>query len=210
MKWKDLFAPTERRFFTYLLEQADATIHGMELLLAFMTNRSGNHTREEIIQQMCNAEKHGDELRRNIITDLKGTFVTPIDREDIFALSRTIDNILDYADSTIKELELYKVEPTNKMMEMVKALNDSVTSLRAAIFHLVNDPEKASACTVHAKKMENAVEDLYRHALAELFELDDYKYVMKIREIYRHLSNAADRVDEAADIIGTILIKGNV
>ncbi|MCL6445355.1 MAG: DUF47 family protein [Alicyclobacillus sp.] len=208
--WKDLlFVSRERRFFDYLVEQADATLAGIELLAEFLNHRPDGDEREASIERMSLLEKQGDDIRRHIISELRDTFVTPIDREDIYALSRAIDDILDYVDSTVKELVVYDVAPTDWMREMVDNLREAVMHLRDATANLVVDADEALAAMVGAKKMENQIEDLYRRANAALFDETDVHYIFKVREVYRHLSNCADRVDEAADILGAIVIKGN-
>ncbi|MCL6547568.1 MAG: DUF47 family protein [Alicyclobacillus sp.] len=209
--WKDvLFVSREKRFIDYLLAQADATLAGLEVLHQYLLRQPEREAREALIADMSRLEKQGDAIRRQTIQDLRETFVTPIDREDIYALSRSVDDILDYADSTVKELVVYDVVPTPAMERMVDSLRQAVESLRSAIEHMLDDPDLSLDGMVEAKRMENRVEDLYRRANAELFGETDIHLIFKIREVYRHLSNCADRVDEAADIIGSIVIKGNV
>ena len=160
---------------------------------------------------MKNSEKEADEFRRILIYELNKTFITPIDREDIFSLSRSIDDVLDYAYSTITEMELLKVKPTSYMERIASLLRDSANEILMAVDRLQDHPGVASEHAQRAKALENKVEAIYREALAELFSgAEDIKHVMKIlkmREVYRHLSNAADRGDEAANVIADIVVK---
>ncbi len=75
--------------------------------------------------QVNKIEKEADEVRRILIDELNQTFVTPIDREDIFALSRAIDDILDYADSTIEEMALFQAQSNNYIQRMASLLHDA-------------------------------------------------------------------------------------
>ncbi len=156
-------------------------------------------------------EKEADEYRRILIYELNKTFITPIDREDIFALSRSIDDVLDYAYSTVTEMELLKVKPTSFMIRIASLLYDSANEILLAVDRLQDHPGVASEHAQRAKALENKIEGVYREALAELFSgAEDIKHVMKIlktREVYRHLSNAADRGDEAANVIADIVVK---
>ena len=156
-------------------------------------------------------EKEADEFRRILIYELNKTFITPIDREDIFCLSRSIDDVLDYAYSTVTEMELLKVKPTSYMERIASLLRDSGNEILMAVDRLQDHPGVASEHAQRAKALENKVETIYREALAELFSgAEDIKHVMKIlkmREVYRHLSNAADRGDEAANVIADIVVK---
>jgi len=156
-------------------------------------------------------EKEADEVRRVLIDELNKTFITPFDREDIFSLSRTIDDVLDYAYSTESELEILKVKPTPYMQRMASLLRDAAYELSMAVNNLVEHPSVSNDHAQRAKALENRVEGVYREALADLFSgAEDIKHVvkmLKLREVYRHLSNAADRGDEAANVIADIVVK---
>ena len=156
-------------------------------------------------------EKQADEARRILIDELNKTFVTPFDREDIFTLSRTIDDVLDYAYSTVSEMELFKVKATPYMQRIASLLRDATYELFMAVEMLEEHPKISGDHAQRAKALENRVEDVYREALADLFsDVNDIEHVLtilKMREVYRHLSNAADRGDEAANAIADIVVK---
>ena len=160
---------------------------------------------------MIRCEKEADEVRRILIYELNKTFVTPFDREDIFALSRTIDDVLDYAYSTLTEMEVLKVRPTPFMARIASLLRDAAFELLQAVDRLQDHPGVANEHAQRAKALENRIEDVYREALADLFSgAEDTKHIVKMlksREVYRHLSNAADRGDEAANVIADIVVK---
>ena len=100
MGWlKRIFRPRPDRFIALLLQQAEYTVHGMEALYAYL-----EHPAQEQADQVTRLEKEADEVRRILIDELNRTFVTPIDREDIHALSRAIDDVLDYAYTTVGEM----------------------------------------------------------------------------------------------------------
>jgi predicted phosphate transport protein (TIGR00153 family) len=186
-------------------DQAALTLQGMEALKAYMAE---DNTAAE---RLVTTEKEADEARRILISELNKTFITPFDREDIFALSRTIDDVLDYAYSTVTEMEVLKVRPTPFMLRIASILRDAAYELLMAVDRLELHPEVANEHAQRAKNLENRVEDVYREALADLFSgAEDIKHVMKTlksREVYRHLSNAADRGDEAANVIANIVVK---
>ena len=156
-------------------------------------------------------EKEADEARRILIDELNKTFITPFDREDIFALSRSIDDVLDYAYSTVSEMEILKVKATPFMQRMAALLRDAAFELSMAVNALEEHPAVANDHAQRAKALENRVEAVYREALADLFSgVEDLKHVvkmLKLREVYRHMSNAADRGDEAANVIADIVVK---
>jgi len=156
-------------------------------------------------------EKEADELRRILIDELNRNFVTPFDREDIFALSRAIDDVVDYAYSTVDEMAVFRVQPNAYLKRLVAVLREAAEELFLAVKNLGQRPALASEHAARAKVLENQAESIYREAIANLFEgpksVDDIVYLLKMREIYRHLSNAADRGDETANIIGDIVVK---
>ena len=134
-----------------------------------------------------------------------------MDREDIFALSRSIDDVLDYAYSTVSEMDILNVEPTSFMTRMASLLRDATYELFMAMERLEEHPTVAGEHSQRAKALETRVEQVYREAIADIFSgPEDVHHVfemLKRREVLRHLSNAADRVDETANLIADVLVK---
>jgi predicted phosphate transport protein (TIGR00153 family) len=203
---RDLFKPREDKFMRLLVEQAAKTVEGMELLEAFMASNDG-----EVAKGLAQVEKEADEVRRILIDELNRSFITPIDREDIFALSLTIDDILDYGNSTVDEMVILEVESNSYLRRMVSLVREAAHEIYMGVLRLQDHPSVANDHAVRAKALENRVEHIYREALAELFhgptDIDHVMEMLKLREIYRHLSNAADRGDQAANVIGDIMVK---
>jgi predicted phosphate transport protein (TIGR00153 family) len=202
---RKFFKKRESIFIKLIHDQAAFTLEGMEALKIYMSGDTSAASR------LIDAEKQADEARRILIAELNKTFITPFDREDIFSLSRTIDDVLDYAYSTVTEMEVLKVRPTTYMASIASLLRDAAYELLMAVDRLEQHPEVANEHAQRAKSLENRVEGVYREALADLFSgAEDIKHIMKMlksREVYRHLSNAADRGDEAANVIADIVVK---
>jgi uncharacterized protein len=201
-----MFKKKQNVFLKLIHDQASLTLEGLEALKTFMISR------DPAASALLSAkEKEADEARRILIDELNKTFITPFDREDIFTLSRTIDDVLDYAYSTSSEMEILKVEPTNYMQEMASLLRDAAYELLMAVDRLEDHPGVANDHAQRAKSLENRVEEVYRAALADLFSgAEDIQHLIKMlksREVYRHLSNAADHGDEAANVIADIIVK---
>ncbi len=202
----NLFKKKPDKFIALLIEQAALTHKGVDALQKYMDV----HT-HEIAEQITIIEKEADEVRRILIAELNKSFVTPIDREDIFALSRSIDDVVDYAYSTVSEMDVLKVEPTSFMMRMTSHLKASTYELYMAMQRIEEHPAVAAEHSQRAKAMETRVEQVYREAIADIFSgPEDVHHVfemLKRREVLRHLSNAADRADEAANLIADIVVK---
>ncbi|KAF0106531.1 MAG: phosphate transport regulator related to PhoU [Anaerolineaceae bacterium] len=203
---KKLFRKRQNMFIRLIHNQASLTLAGLEALKAYMANQDS-----VAAATLISKEKEADEARRILIYELNRTFITPFDREDIFALSRAIDDVLDYAYSTVSEMQVLKVEPTSYMQRMASLLRDAAYELLLAVERFEDHTGVASDHAQRAKALENKVEDVYREALGDLFggaeDLAHVVKMMKLREVYRHLSNAADRGDEAANVIADIVVK---
>ena len=207
MGWlRRFFRPRPNRFIELLIQQADYTVQGVEALLDYVTEPSKKYADE-----VTRLEKEADETRRILIDELNRTFVTPIDREDIHRLSRAIDDIIDYGYTTVDEMVILEVSPNDYLRRIVSLLRDAAREIHLGVQRLSDHPGVAEDHAVRAKALENRVETVYREALADLFHMpQDLEHVvemLKLREIYRHLSNAADRGDEAANVLSDIVVK---
>jgi len=194
------------RFIDLLIKQAEFAVNGMQMLQQYVKQKD-----EAAARRVTEIEKEADEVRRILIDELNRTFVTPIDREDIFALSLSVDDILDYANSTVEEMVLLKVAPNTYVERMVSLLTEAAREIYMGVTRLQDHPNVANDHAVRAKALENRMESVYREAIANLFDMprdvDHVVEMLKLREIYRHLSNAADRGDTAANVIGDIVVK---
>ena len=189
-----------------IIDQAFLTLESLKLLAKYFDTPT-----PEIAEALSLKEKEADEVRRILIDELNRSFVTPFDLEDIFALSRSIDDVADYADSTVVEMSILKVKPTPYMVRIASLLKDAGWEIHQATLRLQKNPGVAIEHAQRAKALENRVEAVYREAVADLFSgPEDVHHVvemLKEREVYRHLSNAADRGDEAANVIADIVVK---
>jgi predicted phosphate transport protein (TIGR00153 family) len=197
-----LFQKKKCDFCEMLYAQSQKVLEGLDALYAW--SQGGVDVQREKVKDI---EREADELRRIVIEELNQTFVTPFDRDDIFSLSRAIDDVMDYADRTVDEMEIYEVKPNNHVVQMIDILRKAARELNDSIRLIQKYPNIALEHATKAKAAENEMENAYHRALAELFKGTDTIYMLKMREIYRHLSNAADRGDEAANLIGDIVVK---
>jgi len=202
MGLKELFKKKKMDFMEMLQNQTDKTAETMSALFDFI--KSPDKEKAEKVEKL---EEEADELRRILIDELNRSFVTPIDREDLFALSRAVDDMADYAKSTVEEVLLFEIVPDQYLYKIAEALCNASKEISLAVKCLRTHPGVCQEHIVRAKKTENFVEHRYREGLVELFKDSNFNKIFKVREIYRHLSNAADKVDEAANIIANVLVK---
>jgi uncharacterized protein Yka (UPF0111/DUF47 family) len=189
-----------------LSQQAQYAVEANEMLLKYL-NKPGVQFSGRVKQ----IEKDADEVRRILVDELNRTFATPLDREDINALSRNLDDVVDYAYTTTEEMEILGIEPNSYLKRMATLLLDGSVELQLAVERLAEHPGVANEHAQRAKALENRVERIYREALADLFDqpqdVEHIIEILKLREVYRHLSNAADRGDEAANHLNDIVVK---
>lgn len=207
MDWlKRFLKPKQDNFMGLLIQQGEYTIHVVDALQAYLKKQSDKKS-----TQARAVEKEADELQRILVHELMDTFVTPIDREDIFALSRALDNFIDYVYDTVEELEIFELDAPEPVIEIANLLHEMATELHMAITQLIDYPGVAQEHARRVKHLENKVEDSYRLSLAALFQgpqdVHQVMEILKTREVLRHLSNAADQGDIAADTVMDIVVK---
>jgi uncharacterized protein Yka (UPF0111/DUF47 family) len=194
--------PPKKDFVKMLSDQTAKVEEGLTALQEFMEQPTVAGA-----QKVDRIEEEADDLRRIVIEELNRTFITPIDREDIFTVSRVVDDVMDYGRSTAEEMLLFEIKPDVNMKKMVEMLHAASKDIHIAVHNIQKHPAVAAEHLIRARREENAIERRYREGLVELFKTSDVIEILKTREVYRHLSNAADRVVEASNIIGDILVK---
>jgi uncharacterized protein Yka (UPF0111/DUF47 family) len=201
MLFRNIFGRQRKAdFFDLLLDQAEKTFNGCQALATFLEGKG----EAGVVGRF---EQEADDIRRVLIDELNQTFITPIDREDIFALSRAIDDVLDHAKNTVKEMEVFGVKSNKHLCDMAELLQKGAEQLVASMRHLKKNPNVAVEYALRAKRIENRMNDCYLGALNDLFSGNDTRLMFSLREIYRHFNRSADRVDEAANIISNIVVK---
>ncbi|NEV64097.1 DUF47 family protein [Thiorhodococcus minor] len=208
-------------FYGLINAQCDLICDAMDVFVEFM--ETGDEATGKRVRTM---EKEGDDLKARNMAILSRAFATPMDREDIYRAIVAIDEILNYAKTTVREVEALEIKPDNHMAEMARLIRDGCAALRQGYAKLSSTPTAAESDAAVARKSERSTEKLYRAALAELFHAEDHidalgrntedaqanamRYVIEIfkrREVYRHLSNAADRVEHGASVLHDIVVQ---
>ncbi len=198
----------EDKFIGLLIEQSELAAEGLRLLEKLA---SASDTGSKAVEKMNAKEAEADEVRRILIDELHNTFITPLDREDLFTLSLYIDDILDYAYSTLRQIDLLDIGFDDHLVNMITLVRKATEEIVLAIHRLSANPRVAAEHAQRAKKLENEVEEVYRLAVSDLFrKAKDFKPLMEMlrrREVYRHVSNMADKANDAADVIGMVVMK---
>jgi hypothetical protein len=200
-----LFAPNEREYFD-LFEEAGANIVRATELLERMLDKWPDHG--ELARDVVVCEQEGDRITHDIIQRLNSTFVTPIDREDIYALASALDDIVDFVEEVSDFLGLYRIEaPMEQAQEMARILHQSARQLAQAIPRLRTFKD-IRHYTIEVNRLENDGDRVMREALASLFERGiDPMMVIRWKDIFERLEDAIDATETTANILEGIVIK---
>lgn len=198
----DRVLPTAPDFFSLLAEQSMHVEQTVELLAEFMEGGSA-----EIALRIRQDEHDADDVKVANIHTLNEAFSTPIDREDIYRAIVTLDEVVNCCKDTVREMDALGVAPDAFMLEMARLLHTGATALRNGYGKLGRMTAEAAADAEQARKADRKIEKLYRTALAELFSGTDYILMFKKREVYRHLTNAAERMAHCASTLHDIIVK---
>jgi uncharacterized protein Yka (UPF0111/DUF47 family) len=196
------FFPRTPDFFALLHEQSRQVVHTVTLLVRFM--ESGDAAIGEAIRE---DEHAADRVKMGNIHILNEAFATPIDREDIYRAITTLDEVVNGCKDAVSEMHALELAPDVVTLEMARHLLEGVQALEAGFGRLGRTPAMAATDADLARKAERKVEKLYRRALAQLFTGDDYLHMFKRREIYRHLTNGAERMAACANTLHDIVVK---
>ena len=152
-------------------------------------------------------EHEADDIQMQIENELGDVFATPIDREDIHQICTAMDHIINYAKNTVREIEIFNITCDEDMIKIIRIIQEGAIALKNCVRLLKSPSPEFFEHIELAIKSERIAEKFYREGLNNLFALDDFKEIFKRREVYRHLSNTADRIHEAANFISMIHVK---
>jgi uncharacterized protein len=156
-------------------------------------------------------EHEGDRLTHELFTMISATFVTPLDREDISGLASSIDEVLDYTDGVADRFLLFKISrPSPYMLHLSKILFSASQEIYHGLCILgkIKNSHKLMEYCNSIKKYEHEADNVYRNAIAELFELNDNPIeVIKLKEIYENLEESVDKCQDVSDVIEDIALK---
>lgn len=195
----------ERAPLTAILErQLEETIAACRLARAVA---EGSAVPSRAHERMADIEHRGDVLRGELVTRLEGVVVSPIDREDLFRLSRSIDDVLDNLRDFVREWDLYEIEGGDLFLGILDAIANGVDDLRLAVRTIASDSEDTGQSALASKKAANEIRRLYDAEVGRLFSGELTMDVLKSRELLRRLDVVGLRLNEAADVLSDAAVK---
>jgi uncharacterized protein Yka (UPF0111/DUF47 family) len=205
-----IFLPKDRVFFQ-LFEEVEEHVQEMGRKLKEMVNEPDADMRANILAQIENLEHKNDDLTHNIFTELGKNFITPFDREDIHYLASAMDDVADYIHASCKKMQFHGVSPHEQgIQSLAEIIMQSSAEVGKAVMQLreLKRPEKIMECLVRINSFENHADDVFDMSIEKLFQNEnDFKEVIKKREIYQVLEIATDKCEDAANVIESIIIK---
>ena len=197
--------PREEKFFD-LFEQQGANIVAAARVLEELVHDYG-HAKAKA-GEVKDLEHAGDTLTHELVKRLNTTFITPIDREDIYALASRLDDVLDLIDAVADRLLLYKItQPTSGCVDMAKVIVKTAEATDRAVHCLRTlSPYYHKHC-IEVNRLENEADRLLRDLLAGLFEGSDPIEVIKWKELYETMESVTDRCEDVVNVIEGIVLK---
>jgi uncharacterized protein len=201
MKPSRWFLPETPDVLGALDRQLAVTIEGMD---EFARWAAGDASAGERVRT---CEHRADEVKREVLESLRAAFVTPLEPEDLFALSRGVDWILNHAKDTVGESEVMSCAPDAALAEMAALLAGATRSVAASIAALQRGGAEVDGETETAIRAERKLEKVYRRAMAELLEDDDLRELVARRELYRRCSRIGEGAADAAERVIYAVVK---
>ena len=202
-----VFVPNDRQFFDLFEEAAANILRAADLLDQML----GNYPeRANLARDILICEQEGDRITHDIIQRLNQTFVTPIDREDIYELASALDDVVDLAEETADFLGLYKIEaPMEQAQRLAHILLQASRQIAEAMPRM-RKFDDISHYTVEINRLENDGDRVTREALAALFDNGiDPMVVIRWKDIYDRLESAIDATERVANLLEGIVIKNS-
>ena len=198
--------PKDEKFFSMFKDMTTNIVEGAQLLKDMLDNYDDPAAAQRKIKDV---EHKGDSKTHEIIKSLNKSFVTPFDREDIYALSSALDDILDLIDASAQRFVMYNVEkPTPEAKELAFLILKSCQTLDKAVGLLGGRLEPISEYCVEVNALENEADRVCREAISRLFDEEkDPIQLIKWKEIYETLERATDKCEDAANILESVVVK---
>ncbi|MBT1070659.1 DUF47 domain-containing protein [Pelotalea chapellei] len=199
--------PKEEKFFLLFKQMTGNIIEGAKLLKEMLDNFDNPSESQRKIKDV---EHKGDSITHEIIQKLNKTFVTPLDREDIYALASKLDDIIDLIDASAARVIMYNVEsipPEAKSLGFIILQSCYAVDKAVAMLGQKSNEQIFAAC-VEINALENEADRVSREAISRLFDEEkDPIQLIKWKEIYETLERATDKCEDAANILESVVVK---
>lgn len=205
-----VFVPKDKKFFPLFEEAAVNLTKGSAALVTLM-NTLEEDKRADLIKQIKSFEKAGDAVSHRIFDELNRSFITPFDREDIHHLASTLDDVLDFINSTAQRIKLYKMRSLpDEFTRIAELVHQAALQIEIAVKELprVKESSVITTASIKISEIENQCDDIYHETLSHMFDTETNAVeLIKKRDIIQALEKASDKAEDVADVIKSIIIK---
>jgi predicted phosphate transport protein (TIGR00153 family) len=202
------FLPSKINFFELFDKVVDLSEQATGKLLELMENFDDS---ERIAKEIHELEHDADLVTHDIIRALHQTFITPIDREDIHRLATRLDDVIDLVWSCVDKMVVFRLEkPTRDAVDLARELHETTRFVKRAFRDLEGkDYEHVKEHCIEINRLENHIDRMFRNALGDLFDefKDDPAMIIKWKDIYERLEDAADKCEDVANVLEGIVLK---
>lgn len=204
------FLPRDESFFDEFERQGLKTVEGCKAFVAMVTTDSDV---QAAAKRISDIEHECDRITHAVVAKLHTTFITPLDRNDIYRLITRMDDVMDFVEAAAERLALYDIRVmTKEVAALANVLLKSAESVREAVagFHDLKNSQLILDKCIEINRLENEADALLRASLAGLFrEEKDPIAIMKWKEIYELLETATDRCEDVANIIEGVVLENS-
>ena len=202
------FLPKQHGFLELFEQMAELSMEAAHVFMKLMADPQHS---EKYSSKIKSIEQHADEITHHTLELLHETFITPIDREDIFELAKRLDDVLDFIDGAAQRMTLYQIDRVPaEMLTLAELTLESVQCVKNGVACLrdLKNREAVQKVCVEIHRLENECDHKFRLAVAKLFqEENDIKRLIKLKEVLELLEGVSDRCEDAADVIEGIVIE---
>jgi predicted phosphate transport protein (TIGR00153 family) len=198
--------PREEQYFSLFAQMTSYINDAANALVEMLSHQDGDY--QEYVQRIKSIEHACDDLTHNVATRLNQSFITPFDREDIFMMSKALDDVVDLINGAARAVVMYDI---HEMTEHAKQQAGVIQRMALQLHEVVSILKKPKGVTerlIELHRLENEGDDIYQRAVGGLFhETRDALTVIKWKDVYETLEAAIDRCENVANIIEGVIIK---
>lgn len=198
--------PREEQYFTLFAQMTSYINDAARTLVEMLALQNSDF--QEYVQRIKSIEHACDDLTHNIATRLNQSFITPFDREDIYMMSKALDDVVDLIDGAARSIVMYDIrQATDYARQLAGVLQRMALQLHEVV-SILQKPKGVTERLIELHRLENEGDDIYQRAVGGLFhENRDPLEVIKWKDVYEKLEAAIDRCENVANIIEGVIIK---
>lgn len=202
-----MFQPKDKVFSVLFEQVADNLVEMSDFFQNGIKNFDAND--ESFLKKIHDYEHKNDDLTHQIYVELGKNFITPFDREDIHALTTSLDDIADYIYASTRYIYLMKSPENKSYEEFAMLIHKACLEIKTAIINLKDfqNLEAVKEACIRINSIENIADDVQSAALIKLFESDDPINIIKVQQVLNYLEEVTDKAEDVASVLNSIIIK---